>query len=161
MSIASALRRRSRTSGSRGIVPALYRNWPSQKFTPLLPHCRLLRTNPRSPKPSILQLACTALPRSVYRTVATMAGADEKTAKILSWLHSENLRDANPYLPATCGWVTHAEISVPKRPGPASILKACAKGGPARPRSEAARPACDLKSLHRPARDLKSLHRPA
>jgi len=34
--------------------------------------------------------------------------------------------------------------SVPKRPGPASILKACAKGGPARP-------ARDLKSLHGPA----------
>jgi len=32
-----------------------------------------------------------------------------------------------------------------KRPGPASILKACAKGGPARPGSEAARPARDLK----------------
>jgi len=39
--------------------------------------------------------------------------------------------------------------------GPASILKACAKGGPARPGSEAARPAAQ------PARDLKSLHRPA
>jgi hypothetical protein len=37
------------------------------------------------------------------------------------------------------------------RPGPASILKACTKGGPARPGSEAARPARDLKSLHRPA----------
>jgi len=35
--------------------------------------------------------------------------------------------------------------------GPASILKACAKGGPARPGSEAAWPARDLKSLHRPA----------
>jgi len=31
------------------------------------------------------------------------------------------------------------------------ILKACAKGGPARPGSEAAQPARDLKSLHRPA----------
>jgi len=59
------------------------------------------------------------------------------------------------------------EISVPKhpgrphgfvaacRPGPASILKACAKGGTARLGSEAARPAA------RPARDLKSLHPPA
>jgi hypothetical protein len=42
------------------------------------------------------------------------------------------------------------QISVPKRPGrppgflAASILKACAKGGPARP-------ARDLESLHRPA----------
>jgi hypothetical protein len=35
--------------------------------------------------------------------------------------------------------------------GPASILKACASGGPARLGSKAGRPARDLESLHRPA----------
>jgi len=41
--------------------------------------------------------------------------------------------------------------------GLASILKACASGGPARPGSKAARPARDLKSLHRPASACISL----
>jgi len=55
------------------------------------------------------------------------------------------------------GQMSTRASSVPKRPGrppgflAASILKACATGGPARPGSEAARPARDLKSLHRPA----------
>jgi len=45
--------------------------------------------------------------------------------------------------------------SVPKRPGPASILKACAKGGPARPGSEAAWPGA------RPPRKAAKKSRPA